>query len=287
MAPKIVAMAAIPGRIVRGKHSRTNVGYSRYCQLTWKWWCERNGAEFVVLDAPLGGEEHRRLPPTVQRWLAPDLLAREFGANCEIAMIDADTMIRWDAPSLFHAAGGEFSAVRDVAVRWGHNALAAFREFFPEVGLSWWELFNTGVIVMNARHAPIMRDFVEFLAHRWPEIDNVIQAADVGTDQVLLNYFLRLRNTPVHFIPQPFNFLHCVNIGPAVTKFDSVLAQSPAEDAKEVLALSWLLDFIDLAYVWHFTNVLESREILMGETWRRVGHHYVASGEATTSSLES
>jgi hypothetical protein len=267
-------MAAIPGRIERGERIRSTVGYARYSRVTWNWWCERNDARFVLLDRPLGGDAYGFLPPTMQRWLAPDSLVQEFGPEIEIILVDADTMIRWDAPSPFAAAAGRLSAVPDSGLRWIANGLKAFQHLFPDVTLPWWEFFNSGVVVMNASHAPVMKSFVEFVSGRWPEIQSVIQASDVGTDQPMLNYYLRSVGESVHFLPRPFNLQQCLNVGPAAIGFDSALAHSPPEDIVQVLSLSWLFDFVDLGYVWHFTNVLESREMVMKETWRRIRHNY-------------
>jgi hypothetical protein len=267
-------MAAIPGQIVRGKNVRSDLGYARYGQATWRWWCKRNDVVFVLLDSILGDEAQRCLPPSIQRWLAPEILVKQYGPATEIALVDADTMIRWDAPSPFDAAAGRLSAVEDAAVRWASQGLKAFQHLFPGVTLPWWQYFNTGLVVMSAREAKVMKNFVEFVTSRWADFYSVICAADVGTDQAVLNYFLRWVGEPVHFIPRPFNLQHCLNIGPGLTEFDTVLAASSADEIAEVLSLSWLFDFIDLAYVWHFTNVLASREIIMEQTWKMICHNY-------------
>jgi hypothetical protein len=263
-------MAVIPGAIRRGGIVRRSVGYHRYAAATWKWWCERNGVEFLLLDKPIGGERFCCLPPTFQRWLVPDNLVHEYGTDLEVAMVDADTMIRWDSPSPFIEASGQFSAVRDGTVRWIAHSVSSFQRFFPDARLEWWEAINTGVVILGGRHAKLLREFVEFSLNRWSELSSVIEAEDVGTDQPVLNWFLKAIGEPVNYLPVCFNLLHCVNVNP----FEEVLAASSPEEHAKTFASPWLYDFIDLAYIWHFTNVLHSREVAMAETWGRISHHY-------------
>lgn len=33
-------------------------------------------------------------------------------------------------------------------------------------------------------------------------------------------------------------------------------------------------EFVNLAYVWHFTNVVVHRSLVIQEVWRRVAGHY-------------
>lgn len=270
MPRRIVAMAAIPGRIVRGAVIRSNVGYRRFGQATWEWWCRKNGVTFVLLDQPLGGEAYSHLPPTMQRWLAPGLLRQEFGSDIEIAMVDADTMIRWDAPNLFDEAAGRLGGVRDGASRWIDKANKGFAPYFPGVSLPWWEHVNAGMVTMSGRHAEVMTEFVDFVRLRWEEMSRVIAAEDIGTDQPLLNLYLKMTGEEVHLLPPCFNMLYCVNISP----WEAVLAGSSEEETVRVFSSDWLYDFFDLAWVWHFTNVVKERERAMGEAWERIRSHY-------------
>lgn len=270
MPPRIVIMAAIPGTIRRGSVLRSTTGYQRYGAATWKWWCERNDARFVLLNTTIGGEQFTCLPPTFQRWLAPESIVREYGPDVEIAMVDADTMIRWDSPTPFAEAAGRLSAVVDGNVRWIDRSINAFQEFFPGVRMRWWEAFNSGVVILNGRHAQLLRRFVEFSLDRWSELCPVIYAEDVGTDQPLLNLYLKSIGEPVHFLPLGFNLQHCVNLNP----FEAILASSSPEEHAKTFSSPWLYDFVDLAHIWHFTNVLDSREIAMAETWARICQNY-------------
>jgi len=112
MKRKVVVMALIPGGIRRGPPMRSDLSYARYSRASWEWWCERHGADFVAIDKPLEDSAYAGMPPTMQRWAALDRLIEERGEDAQAALVDADTMIRWDTPDIFALANG-FSAVAD------------------------------------------------------------------------------------------------------------------------------------------------------------------------------
>ncbi len=270
MPAKIVAMALIPGSVRRGKTIRRHTDYGIYGRAAWQWWCQRNGVNFVVLDQPPEDAGFRRLPPTLQRWLAIESLAAKFGEDAEIAMVDADTMIHWDAPSLFDLSPETIRAVRDGSSRWNENGIRAFAPLFPGLDLRWWDVVNTGVVVIPASEHKLFREFVEFARLHWDQILKITRAGDVGTDQPLLNCFLRAKGVRLEYIPLPFNLLNCVNLHP----IEAMLAASSRKELNRILSLDRLYEFIDLAWIWHFTNVVGARDRAMKETWKRIRHHY-------------
>ena len=74
------------------------------------------------------------LPPTFQRWLAPEAIIGERGEDTVVAIVDADTMVRWDTPDFLEGARG-FSAVKAVSTIWIANSIRAFQPLFPDVSL--------------------------------------------------------------------------------------------------------------------------------------------------------
>ena len=150
MRRKVVVMALIPGGIRRAPPTRSDLGYAKYSRATWEWWCERHSADFIVIEAPPGDIAYAQMPPTLQRWALVDQLIEERGENAQVALVDADTMIRWDTPDIFEQARG-FSAVADAsAPSWIVRSTRAFQHLFPDTSLVWWEYFNSGIIVLGA-----------------------------------------------------------------------------------------------------------------------------------------
>lgn len=272
MKRKVVVMALIPGGIRRGPPMRSDLTYAKYSRATWEWWCERHGADFVVIDKPPGDGAYAPLPPTMQRWAALDRLIEERGPEAQAALVDADTMIRWDTPNVFALARG-FSAVADQgAPRWILRSAKAFQHLFPGTPLPWWDYFNSGFIVLGAAQRPLIRAFLDFSAKNWPALDAVITAGNVGTEQTPLNFMVKREKEPVSFLPRPFNFVNCFAMPEDLSKLEQ--SGRPETFAEKAFAQPWAFDFIELSYIWHFTNVVTMRSLVMGETWRRVQGHY-------------
>ena len=273
MTKKIVAMPMIPGQIRRGIQIRSGLGYAKYGEATWRWWCERHGIDFVVLDKPLGGDGYAQMPPTFQRWFAPELLICEHGTDARVALVDADTMIRWDAPDFFEEAQG-FAAVRGESGAWIARSIEAFQHLFPWTSLVWSESFNAGFVVLGHAQLAVIRAFLEFSLSNWRKLSAIMLSGDFGTDQTPLNLMVRRQNEPVHFLPPAFNVLHCFSADPMLKRVE----QSPSVEqnvfADKVLSRPGAFDFLDSGYVWHFNSVHGLRSMVMRETWRRVRSNY-------------
>src|SRR5262249_53999471 len=149
----------IPGQLYRKRMRRCDLDHARFSRATLQWWCDRHGIEFLVLDRPLGGSDHSRMPPTFQRWLAPEPIIPGRGEDTVVAVVDADTMIRWDPPDFLDYARG-FSAVRDTNPIWIAHSIQAFQPLFPDVSLPWWQYFNAGLVVVGAAQLSILRTFL-------------------------------------------------------------------------------------------------------------------------------
>jgi hypothetical protein len=267
-------MPAIPGQLERGLRIRSDLDYARFGVATWKWWCVQHGFTFVLLDSPIGGERYSMLPPTVQRWLAPELLSREYGSDASFAIVDADTMIRWDTPDLFELAIQQFAVVRTGQPAWIWRSINAYQHLFPEVNLPWWEYFNAGIVVVGGKHAELLREFAVYFADRWPEMHAIQLSGDVGSDQTPLNFFLRGRGTDVHFMPATFNYVHCFRLPPPFYAFETGASKTSDLSALFRGLPSAAFDFTEFAHVWHFSNVVRLRHAAMEVTWQHVAENY-------------
>jgi hypothetical protein len=282
MKRKVVVMALIPGGIRRAPPMRSDLSYARYSRATWEWWCARHGADFVVIDRAPSGDAYARMPPTLQRWAVLDRLISQRGEEAQAALIDADTMIRWDAPDIFGLARG-FSAVVDAnSPAWILNSTKAFQHLFPGTSLHWWEYFNSGLVVLGAEQRAFIRAFLDYAVTHWRGLEGVMTSGNVGTEQTPLNFMVRRENEPVHFLPRPFNFVNCFPMQGEVAQIENKAfahaeqngRPDPALFAAKAFGRPWAFEFVELAYVWHFTNVVTFRALVMGETWRRVKGNY-------------
>ena len=273
MAKNVVAMPVIPGQIRRGRFTRPNLAYAKYSMATWRWWCEKNGIEFMVVDSALGGPAFLDMPPTVKRWLIPELLIRDRSNGTRVAIVDADTMIRWDAPD-FLASSDAFCAVHGRDRPWISRSIKAFQPLFPGVSLDWQNYFNAGVVVVGERQLQQLRSFLEFTSNRWPELKAIIHSGNFGTDQTPLNFIMRREKTTLNFLPTAFNMLHCFPMDPLLFALDNGPSPDPIQFASHAFGRKDVFSFCKRGYVWHFSNVVTFRSLVMREVWSRVSHNY-------------
>jgi hypothetical protein len=277
--PRMVVMVAIPGRVQRGARTRTDLSYVPYGRATWEWWCRSRGADFVLVEEPVTRHGFADAPPPMQRWMAVERLLLTGAAGTRIVVVDADTMIRWDAPDIFDAAGDSLGAVLDSGsgrTRWAWRSIAAYQRFFPDVEVRWWEYFNSGLVIFNKSHAPILTALIELYERHRPQLEAIQQQSDVGIDQTLLNFVVQQRRAPLRLLPMPFNLIDCLAL-PLTLRLQFDAPQSPEQRQAllaRILKVPETFDFIDQSYVWHFTSPVSVRAEFMRETWLRLREHY-------------
>ena len=141
----IVFITIMPGEV--------DTSYKEFCLNTWKWWCEKNNVELFILDEELTNS--RYMKPTWQRWYVFDILDLNGVNYDQVAMVDVDTMIRWDAPNFFELTDRKFSAVVDQDnIGWVKQSIEAYQHFFPKVNLDWTDYFNCGFVVLSLYKPP-------------------------------------------------------------------------------------------------------------------------------------
>ena len=286
MPEHVVVMPAIRCADYSGSVPRANLDYVRYSAATWSWWCRHNGVHFVLLQEPQEDPELQRLPPTLQRWLALDRLFEAFGEDATLAFVDADTMIRWDAPDIFHLAGASLTAVRDWHASWIHNSLKAFQPFFPDVHVDWWNYFNAGVLICNAAHRPVFHALLTFALENRSVLDPIFRSWQVGDDQTPLNFLATRHGHTMNFLDARFNMIHCVPITQELMWLETHgTTPTVPEDTILDLPLSQL-DFVEMGYIWHFTNVVRTKSLVMAKTWEYISAAYPEDSGWESSSTQ-
>lgn len=268
-------MVALEGGVPRAGHRRDDLAHLPHARAAWEWWCRAKGIDFVLVER-LADTFPAGTPATFRRWAVPEMLLSQRPAGARVALIDADTMIRWNAPDFFEIHDAGFCAVRDGSDEWIRTSIAAFRPMFPGVALGPGRYFNAGLVVVGREQLGLLSAFRRFCRSRLEELLATSSSGNFGTDQTALNFMVRRERHPVRWLPPEFNLLHCFGWSDRETKarFES----SPDPDwglfDRVVLGRPGTFDFIDWGYVWHFTNTVAARSRAMAETWRRVRHHY-------------
>ena len=268
-------MPLIPGNMVRGRDRYSDTTYAPFGIAAWQAWCRGHGLEFRLLDrSELEAGDDPDIPPTIQRWMAAKRILVECGPSTRIAMVDADTMIRWDAPNFFGLAGDGLTAVPDPAVNWIHRSIRAYRHLFPGVQLQADEYFNAGFVVLGAKHLRILETYLGFIRRSWSDLRDVQKSGNFGSDQTPFNFVVKQMQEPVTFLPAAFNCVHCFPLDAELLRIERADVPDCSQFAAKAFALPGSFQFIEAAYVWHFTGLIACRRPVMEETWRRVSHHY-------------
>jgi hypothetical protein len=227
-----------------------NIDYSTYCINTWKYWCERNQAELIVLDTPITDTEYMKA--TWQRWYALDILQGNDIEFDQVALVDIDTMIKWDAPNFFKETGHQFSAcVDNDNVGWVIDSIEGYQKFWPATILDWPEYFNCGFVVLNQSHADICQEILNFWNDNSNELIQLQQNLRKGTDQTPVNYIAKSK-TNVNLLNKKWNLTHL--------------------NRKELIQN---FKFINAGYIWHFNGFDKHLRVdIMRETWNRIKNNY-------------
>jgi hypothetical protein len=236
--------------VIPAIEAQVDVSCKEFCLNTWEWWAEKNNADLIVLEDPITDVDHMK--PTWQRWYIWDML-EESGMDYErVALVDCDTMIRWDCPNIFDVAGEGFGVCVDQDnIGWVYKSIRGYKKFFPDVDLTWLDYFNCGVIVMNKSHKSFCKKVIDFWDEHQETLNNLQITLKKGTDQTPVNYLAK-QHLDVKFLSKTFNLTHL--------------------NRKEILDRGM---FIDCGYVWHFNGFDKGmRHEIMMQTWGEIQKNY-------------
>jgi len=289
---QIVIMPLINEGINRGRDPygmdlnkfRSNLDHSVHSINTWKYWCKKNNKIFKIIERKYGSKEFQDLTSvTFAKYVAAWEAIHENGPDTMVAVVDADTMIRWDAPDFFEgmpADAGVGAVIESPdAVEWIQKSIDAFKPVLagnkPVVKVKPSMYFNSGVMVFNgAASQPWLELFMWVCQQKGERLRKIYENADVGTDQTIANYLLVKSKTKFYPLDPRFNHLHCFGT------LEYNVEQTP-EDRIRVLKeefnkvpITEMFDFMKDNYIWHFTSSVPYRERLMRECWIRCARNY-------------
>ena len=182
------------------KYWKCETDFAKVGIASWQEWTSKNNVMLEIateLPSPIECgytkkqiEKLKKFPPTISRWLLPLTARRKYGPNSHIAMIDADTLISLDAPSIFKQIHTNVLLTRDRLGwnRWKQDSLSVFGSMFPGFNFDKDIYFNAGVVVLENDKLPTA--FLDFSLQHAKEFLSLIDGT-VGTDQTVLNFVLQ------------------------------------------------------------------------------------------------
>ena len=230
--------------------------FSQYSIPTWEYWCKKNNVDFKLVT-----ESDKRVDMPI--WNKEFIFEHIGDKYDKIGLIDADVMIKWDAPNIFEMYDDEFCGVLEVSnFAWVHRSLGVYGEmFFPNLSVEFEEYINAGVTFFTKEHKYVFDELIKFYLDNKQTLDNW-DIGGVGKEQTPFNYILKKLNVKKKYLPLAWNLL--------------------SKHKNGMLNYNWQLEedktpfFIKYANIWHFTGIpIENKERLMSDTWNITKDNYV------------
>ena len=240
--------------------------YFEYSRNTWEWWCKKNDVIFFAYETP-GEVDTNMHKATWQRWF--DVFNQLENANIDydkIAVVDASTMIKWNAPNFFqYAPAGKLSCYRSLEnLRWITQGVDGYNKFFNEFKFKLNKYIDCGFQIFDKEHKKFLSVVKQFYFDNYDDI-MTLQNEKVkrGTDQPVYNYLLQIENVDVSMnIPAPYMLNH-------MTRFDWFSHNWQLNQDKTPF-------FIKYGYIWKYSGfpARGDRYNLMKQTWDIIKGQY-------------
>jgi hypothetical protein len=226
--------------------------YSEYCINSWKYWCDKNDVDLKVVTI-----NDDRCGKVV--WNKELIFERAEGYE-KIGIVDADTMIKWNAPNIFNSFDDDFCMTRDlVNWNWVYSSIQNYSKFFKNIQLDISNYGNAGVIFFHKLYLPLFKEVFEFYQENKKELDSWDKGG--GREQTILNFFLKKNNVDIKFIDGSWNLLGMVKRGWLKSNH-----QLPSD----------IPHFLKYGNIWHFTGFpIEERYSTVKKVWEMVKSNYI------------
>ncbi len=234
--------------IITSMLGHVDTSCAEYCLKSWKSWCNKNNIDLIVLDEPITDTSYTK--PTWQRWYVWDILENNNLDYDKIALVDVDTMVRWDSPNIFNEINNEIGVcVDNDNVGWVNDSIKGYKHMF-DTELDWTEYFNCGMVVLPKSSKNFCKEITQFWEKHHSELHHLQETLRKGTDQTPVNYIAK--KYKIKFLNKKWNLTHL--------------------NRKELINN---LDFIECGYIFHFNGFDKSmRTPLMKQTWEHIKHEY-------------
>lgn len=242
-----------------------NYQWMEYSKRTWKYWAKKNDCHFIVYDTPKQSDI-TKYKVTWQRWFdAFDYIESKGIADYDqILCVDASIMVKWDMPNIFNDTEHKFCALRgNENMKWSYESASGYADMFPDVTFRVNDYFAGGYRIFNKSHRDIFKQLETFYYEHFDEIALKENTVKRGTDQPVVNYFLRKHNVDIKLLPIVYGVNHLYR--------------------REILINNWQLNtdptphFIKYFYTWIFSGWSDrgdTRTNLMSQTWELVKQNY-------------
>lgn len=238
--------------------------WMEYSKKTWQFWCNKHNIEFVHYDRASNTDVLNHLV-TWQRWFDVFNFLDNKGIDYDqIMLVDASSMIHWNAPNFFEISDHKWCAFRaNENMKWTMESADGYSDLFPEIKFKYNDYVGGGLAIINKEHRNFLNELKKFYTDNYDTIIYKQKTVRRGTDQPVMNYMLRKHNIEINYLRLPYACNHLPR--------------------KEMLIHNWQLNenympfFLKYVYLWFFSGLSdrgESRNTLMKQTWNYIGQYY-------------
>lgn len=237
--------------IITAIQGEVDTSYKMFCIATWDYWAKKNNVDVILIEDAIPGLQ--KLKPTWQRWYTLQLLEENNIEYNQVALVDVDTMIHWEAPNFFEETNNRISACIDNDnVGWVLESIKGYSRFFPNITLDWTSYFNCGMVVINESHKELCNSILKFRMDNDEILTSLQKTLRKGTDQTPVNYLVKDNGFEINLLNKKWNLTH-LNRKELLNKFM----------------------FIEAGWVWHFNGFDKNQRFhLMNETWNYIKDKY-------------
>ena len=231
-----------------------NYDYAQYAIKSWKYWCERNDVDFLLID-----EHNPRYKFPV--WNKDTIFEKVGDTYDKIGYVDSDSMMKWDAPNPFDLYTDEWCWSKDYSnLRWNHKSARFYQKYYPDQTLDIYNYYSSAIKFFTKEHKPIFDGLIKLYEENSEQLDETAKMGG-GKVQTICNYEVQKQ-------------------GIKTKEFDIRWNMFPMHK-REMFSHNWQDGddktpfFIKYSYIWHFTGFpIEDRTRLMKDTWELVEKNY-------------
>ena len=220
----------------------------KHAVVGWEYYCNKIGVDFKVIG-------DRSNPDMAPHWERYTIMER-FPEYDNYLYVDADALIKWDAPNFFELLPEEhLYAVKDLgSLEWVYNGMMGYQDLFPNTKFDWWEYFTTGFLRFNKKHKQLFKQFIKFHNQNQEELNlRQYQTLKKGFDQTPFNYFIRQQGYKFEILPEVYSLGHL--------------------HKKDIFQNGMFINIP--SYIWQFNGIpKEQLPRLMGQIWEHIKEQY-------------
>ncbi len=227
--------------------------FAKYGIATWEYWVSRQkDCELFVWEKPI--YDVQKMRTELQRWSVFDILDKEGINYDKVAMVDADTMVRWDCPNFFKSAGADITTtyIDHHLIKKCYDDVQDVQNFFPKLKFQYGKYFNCGFVILTRASREWLLEFNKTLTKTDYCRSGYLEDETRWVDQTYVNAWAQDMGISVKYLSKEYNLTNMREKGLLVDDL-----------------------FVDIGYVWHFNGIkFNKRESVMRNSYNKLANNY-------------